>query len=102
MIVNCWEFQSKIKSSVNDIKDKIKKDNVREKYRAARDLMRQVKHVTREPQHSVPDVFIWLICDRKRIAYARLPARELLAANKSDLNGKNCGKVQTIFLKVNL
>ena len=85
---------------MSDIKDKIKKDNVREKYRAARDLLRQVKHVTKEPQHSVPDVFVWLICDRKRVAYARIPTRELLAAKKSDLNGKNCGKVQTLFLKV--
>ena len=85
---------------MSDIKDKIKKDNVREKYRAARDLLRQVKHVTKEPQHSVPDVFVWLICDRKRVAYARIPTRELLAAKKSDLNGKNCGKIQTLFLKV--
>ena len=37
-----------MKTSANDIKGKVTKDTVREKYRESRDLSRQVKHIVKE------------------------------------------------------
>lgn len=56
--------------------------------------------LTLQPQHSLPDVFIWMIADKKRIAYYRMPARQLLNATTEDQRGKHCGVMQTIFLRV--
>ena len=48
----------------------------------------------------MPDVFVWMICDKKRIAYTRVPAKDLLSATQDDMQGKHCGKIQTLFLRV--
>lgn len=53
-----------------------------------------------EPQHSIPDVFIWLISNGKRYAYQRIPAKDILYSIVDEERGKDCGKVQTLFLKV--
>lgn len=47
-----------------------------------------------------PDVFIWMIVDKQRIAYSRVPTKDVLQGLVSDCQGKNCGKIQTIYLKV--
>ena len=48
----------------------------------------------------MPDVAIWMISGTKRIAYARIPAYELLWAANPDYRGKDCGKLITVKLKV--
>lgn len=53
-----------------------------------------------QPQHSVPDVFIWMISNGKRIAYARVPSKDILYSSIDEEKGKDCGKVKTIFLRV--
>lgn len=53
-----------------------------------------------QPQQSIPDVFIWMISEKKRIAYYRFAAKDLLDATDNAFKGKHCGKLQTIFLKV--
>lgn len=53
-----------------------------------------------QPQHAIPDIFIWLIANGKRIAYHRLDARDVMFSEEEDEAGIYCGKVQTIFLKV--
>lgn len=52
-----------------------------------------------QPQHSVPDVFIWMISNGKRIAYARVPSKDILYSSTEQEMGKDCGKVKTIFLR---
>ena len=34
-----------------------------------------------QPQHAIPDVFLWMISNNKRIAYHRIPARFVYAYN---------------------
>ncbi|PWA29796.1 hypothetical protein CCH79_00007975 [Gambusia affinis] len=53
-----------------------------------------------QPQHSVPDVFIWMISNGKRIAYARVPSKDILYSGIDEERGKDCGKVKTIFLRI--
>uniref|UniRef100_A0A6Q2XG26 C2 domain-containing protein n=1 Tax=Esox lucius TaxID=8010 RepID=A0A6Q2XG26_ESOLU len=52
------------------------------------------------PQHTIPDVFIWMLSNNKRVAYARISARDLLYSANPEERGRDCGKIQTLFLKV--
>lgn len=53
-----------------------------------------------QPQHSLPDVFLWIISGGKRQAYQRIPARDIIYSIVDEESGKDCGKVQTMFLKL--
>lgn len=55
-----------------------------------------------QPQHSIPDIFIWMMSNNKRIAYARIPSKDILYSIVDEEMGKDCGKVKTVFLKVAL
>ena len=55
-----------------------------------------------QPQHALPDVFLWMVSGNKRIAYQRLQAKDILYSIVEEECGKLCGKVQTILLRVGL
>uniref|UniRef100_A0A8C1KS31 Fer-1 like family member 6 n=1 Tax=Cyprinus carpio TaxID=7962 RepID=A0A8C1KS31_CYPCA len=52
-----------------------------------------------QPQHTLPDVFVCLVSNHKRLAYARIPARHLLFSESLEQRGQDCGKIKTLFLK---
>uniref|UniRef100_G1KWU1 C2 domain-containing protein n=1 Tax=Anolis carolinensis TaxID=28377 RepID=G1KWU1_ANOCA len=54
----------------------------------------------RLPQCTIPDVLIWMFSNNKRVAYTRIPAQNILYAVVEEEKGKDCAKIQTIFLKV--
>lgn len=41
-----------------------------------------------------------MVSNGKRIAYARVPSKDLLYSNVEEETGKDCAKVKTIFFKV--
>uniref|UniRef100_A0A668ACF4 Otoferlin a n=1 Tax=Myripristis murdjan TaxID=586833 RepID=A0A668ACF4_9TELE len=53
-----------------------------------------------QPQHSIPDVFIWMMSNGKRIAYARIPSKDILYSIVDEEMGKDCGKVKAVFLRL--
>lgn len=54
-----------------------------------------------QPQNSMPDVIIWMLRGEKRVAFARVPANQILYSNFSEqARGKHCGQTQTIFMQV--
>lgn len=53
-----------------------------------------------KPQHALPDMFIWMISGNKRIAYQRVPAREIVYSIVEEERGKHCGKQQILLLRV--
>lgn len=55
-----------------------------------------------QPQHTIPDVFIWMMSNNKRIAYARIPSKDILYSIVDEEMGKDCAKVKTVFLKVRI
>uniref|UniRef100_A0A8C0VJN7 Myoferlin n=1 Tax=Cyanistes caeruleus TaxID=156563 RepID=A0A8C0VJN7_CYACU len=64
------------------------------------DWLDRLLQLSEEPQNSMPDVIIWMIRGEKRLAYARVPAHQVLYSTASpESSGKYCGKTQTIFLK---
>uniref|UniRef100_A0AAZ3SW68 C2 domain-containing protein n=1 Tax=Oncorhynchus tshawytscha TaxID=74940 RepID=A0AAZ3SW68_ONCTS len=61
----------------------------------------RLKSCMRElPQHSIPDIYIWMMSNNKRIAYARVPSKDILYSGVDEETGKDCGKVKTIFFKL--
>uniref|UniRef100_A0ABM5GKW0 Dysferlin isoform X4 n=1 Tax=Pogona vitticeps TaxID=103695 RepID=A0ABM5GKW0_9SAUR len=66
----------------------------------AEDWLARLRAMAEEPQNSLPDIVIWMLQGDRRVAYSRIPAREVLfSRNGAESCGKNCGKLQTIFLK---
>ncbi|XP_063818137.1 myoferlin isoform X2 [Pseudophryne corroboree] len=64
------------------------------------DWLDRLQQISEEPQNSMPDVIIWMIRAEKRLAYARVPAHQVLYSSTSpEACGKYCGKTQTIFLQ---
>uniref|UniRef100_A0A669EC87 Myoferlin n=1 Tax=Oreochromis niloticus TaxID=8128 RepID=A0A669EC87_ORENI len=64
------------------------------------DWLDRLKQLAEEPQNSMPDVIIWMLRGEKRVAYARVPANQILYSNFSDeACGKHCGKTQTVFMQ---
>ena len=60
---------------------------------------KNLERLEKEPQNSMPDVIIWMLCGNERTAYFRIPAHEILYSPNSEYKGEFCSKVQTIILK---
>ncbi|XP_062065628.1 dysferlin isoform X17 [Lepus europaeus] len=66
----------------------------------AEDWLLRLRALAEEPQNSLPDIIIWMLQGDKRVAYQRVPAHQVLFSRRgASFCGKNCGKLQTIFLK---
>nr|XP_032646241.1 fer-1-like protein 5 [Chelonoidis abingdonii] len=64
------------------------------------DWLQRINSVTPEPQASMPDVMIWMLCKEKRVAYARVKAHTIMFSKAGPCAcGKLCGKTHTLFLK---
>uniref|UniRef100_A0A8C8K8N2 C2 domain-containing protein n=1 Tax=Oncorhynchus tshawytscha TaxID=74940 RepID=A0A8C8K8N2_ONCTS len=62
--------------------------------------LERLKQLAEEPQNSMPDVVIWMLRGERRVAYARLPANQILYSTYSEQAcGKYCGRTQTIFMQ---
>ncbi|XP_042289274.1 myoferlin isoform X1 [Thunnus maccoyii] len=64
------------------------------------DWLDKIKQLAVEPQNSMPDVIIWMLRGEKRVAFARVPANQILYSTFSEQAcGKHCGQTQTIFMQ---
>ncbi|KAK5642921.1 hypothetical protein RI129_009088 [Pyrocoelia pectoralis] len=78
----------------------VTKSSLKERYKTAQSYLTKLKSLIEDPQHAVPDIFLWLVSGGKRQAYHRILARNIIYSNVDEERGKSCGKVQTIFLKL--
>ncbi|XP_067460357.1 fer-1-like protein 6 [Thunnus thynnus] len=62
-------------------------------------LIQKLRFLVVEPQHTVPDIFVWLLSNNKRVAYARVRARDVLFSSNQEAKGIHCGKIITLFMK---
>lgn len=51
-------------------------------------------------QMSLPDIFIWLVSGKNRIAYCRVSSDRLLYSETTEERGDLCGRMTRLFLKV--
>ncbi|KAM3922750.1 fer-1-like protein 4 [Leptodactylus fuscus] len=79
---------------------RLTKNNVKEKINDARKILGKVRSLAKEPQCTLPDVLIWMFSNNKRVAYARIPAQNILYSVVEEEKGKDCGKISTVFFKV--
>ncbi|KAM8855911.1 fer-1-like protein 6 isoform 3-T3 [Spinachia spinachia] len=93
------ELESMIGDARSVVERKRKAGGVKEMLQHATKLKQKIRFLVEEPQHTVPDVFVWLLSNNKRIAYARLSARDLLYSSSREARGIHCGKIITLFLK---
>ncbi|XP_006028532.1 fer-1-like protein 6 [Alligator sinensis] len=82
------------------IQQQKKKISVDEMMRETQTFIEKIRFLVDEPQHTVPDVFIWMLSNNKRVAYARISAKDILYSPVAEQRGKNCGKIKTHFLKL--
>ncbi|XP_071050803.1 otoferlin-like [Onthophagus taurus] len=78
----------------------VTKNSFRERYKTAQSYLAKLKGLVEDPQHSLPDVFLWIISGGKRQAYQRISARDIIYSIVDEEAGRESGKVQTIFLKL--
>ncbi|KAL3867777.1 hypothetical protein ACJMK2_040627 [Sinanodonta woodiana] len=76
------------------------KNNIKEKMRSTQQYIFKIRELSEEPQHALPDIFLWMISGNKRIAYERIPARNIIYSVVDEERGKDCGKVQTLLLRL--
>ncbi|XP_061580085.1 fer-1-like protein 6 isoform X2 [Cololabis saira] len=78
---------------------KRKAGGIKEMLQDATKLTQKLRFLVQEPQHTVPDTFVWLLSNNKRVAYARVGTRDLLYSSNQEARGILCGKIVTLFLK---
>uniref|UniRef100_A0ABM5GCL9 Fer-1-like protein 6 n=1 Tax=Pogona vitticeps TaxID=103695 RepID=A0ABM5GCL9_9SAUR len=94
------ELEAMSKDAKGIIQQQKKKIPVEEMMRETQNFIEKIRFLVDEPQHTVPDVFIWMLSNNKRVAYARIPAKDLLYSPVHEQRGKHCGKIKTHFLKL--
>ncbi|XP_077968337.1 otoferlin-like isoform X2 [Styela clava] len=95
----CLREMDNITTEARKIRKQIKPSTMKDKHARVKILLNRIKFLADDPQSSVPDVFLWMICGMKRVAYARIPARKILYSIREEESGQHCGKVQTVFLR---
>ncbi|XP_044072290.1 fer-1-like protein 6 isoform X2 [Siniperca chuatsi] len=93
------ELESMIGEAQSLGERKRKVGGVKEMLQDAAKLTHKLRFLVEEPQHTVPDIFVWLLSNNKRVAYARIRARDLLFSSSQEARGIHCGKIITLFLK---
>ncbi|XP_034754827.1 myoferlin isoform X2 [Etheostoma cragini] len=90
-VVSIREMANRIREEATDVKATVGD---------IEDWLDRIQQLAEEPQNSMPDVIIWMLRGEKRVAYARVPANEILYSNFSEeARGKHCGRTQTIFMQ---
>ncbi|KAL7881937.1 hypothetical protein AOLI_G00087860 [Acnodon oligacanthus] len=93
------QLESMIEVAESITEPKRKALTIKEMLTESRKLTQTIRFLVEEPQHTLPDVFVWLLNNNKRVAYSRLPARHLLYSDNLVERGRDCGKISTLFLK---
>ncbi|XP_035473400.2 otoferlin isoform X2 [Scophthalmus maximus] len=97
---SCMREMDSMAQQAKQIRTQVKKNTVRDKLKMAQNFLQKLRFLADEPQHSIPDIFIWMMSNTKRIAYARIPSKDILYSIVDEESGKDCGKVKAVFLKL--
>ncbi|XP_058879672.1 otoferlin-like isoform X5 [Acipenser ruthenus] len=97
---SCMRELENMSAQAKTTRSQVKKNTVKDKLKLVQNFLQKLRFLADEPQHSIPDVFIWMMNNNKRIAYARIPSKDILYSIVDEESGKDCGKVKTVFLKL--
>ncbi|KAJ8794264.1 hypothetical protein J1605_003221 [Eschrichtius robustus] len=76
----------------------LRQGNVQEKVALAKKLLVKLRFVAQEPQQSLLDVLVWMLSGRRHVAWARIPAQDVLFSVVEEERGRDCGKIQSLLL----
>ncbi|XP_053565469.1 otoferlin [Bombina bombina] len=97
---SCMRELENMGTQAKTMRSQVKKNTVKDKLKLVQNFLQKLRFLADEPQHSIPDVFIWMMSNNKRIAYARIPSKDILYSIVDEETGKDCGKVKCVFLKL--
>ncbi|XP_029452108.1 otoferlin isoform X2 [Rhinatrema bivittatum] len=97
---SCMRELENMGTQAKSMRSQVKKNTVRDKLKLVQNFLQKLRFLADEPQHSIPDIFIWMMSNNKRIAYARIPSKDILYSIVDEEMGKDCGKVKTVFLRL--
>ncbi|XP_046858767.1 otoferlin-like [Xenia sp. Carnegie-2017] len=90
-----------VMQEASDLKTSCRNDlHAKENMKTANGLLQRLLNIASEPQDSLPDIFIWMLCGNKRVAYTRVPAQHVLYSLVEEERGKDSGRMQTLFLRL--
>nr|CAD7590206.1 unnamed protein product [Timema genevievae] len=96
----CLREIEQIGNMARNLKALVTKHSFKERYKTAQTYLQKLRFLIEDPQHAMPDVFMWVISNGKRVAYQRILARDLIYSIVDEECGRDCAKVQTLFLKL--
>ncbi|NWH80590.1 FR1L4 protein, partial [Piaya cayana] len=82
------------------VRRRLTRANIKEKVKDTRRILTKLRFMAKEPQCTLPDVLVWMLSNNRRVAYARIPAQNILYSVVEEEKGKDCAKIQTVFMKV--
>ncbi|XP_066450545.1 otoferlin isoform X3 [Eleutherodactylus coqui] len=97
---SCTRELDNMATQAKTMRSQVKKNTVRDKLKLVQNFLQKLRFLADEPQHSIPDIFIWMLSNNKRIAYARISSKDILYSIVDEETGKDCGKVKCVFLKL--
>ncbi|KAM4693754.1 otoferlin [Discoglossus pictus] len=97
---SCMRELENMGTQAKTMRSQVKKNTVKDKLKLSQNFLQKLRFLADEPQHSIPDIFIWMMSNNKRIAYARIPSKDILYSIVEEETGKDCGKVKCVFLKL--
>ncbi|XP_073418083.1 otoferlin isoform X11 [Dendrobates tinctorius] len=97
---SCMRELENMGTQAKTMRSQVKKNTVKDKLKLVQNFLHKLRFLADEPQHSIPDIFIWMLSNSKRIAYARIPSKDILYSIVDEETGKDCGKVKCLFLKL--
>eukprot|EP00062_Callorhinchus_milii_P015036 gi/632964862/ref/XP_007898605.1/ PREDICTED: otoferlin isoform X2 [Callorhinchus milii] len=97
---SCMREMENMAQQSKAIRSQVKKNTLKDKLKQVHNFLHKIRFLADEPQHSIPEIFIWMMSNNKRIAYARIPSKDILYSIVDEETGKDCGKVKTVFLKL--
>lgn len=80
----------------------LNRHSFKEKLHTTQQFSRKLRDICEDAQHSLPDVFLWMLAAGRRVAYHRIPARQIIYSPIDEQRGPLCHRRQTILLKVRL
>ncbi|CAF91570.1 unnamed protein product, partial [Tetraodon nigroviridis] len=78
---------------------RVTRRTVKQRLMESRKFLKTLRLLAKEPQSTIPDVFLWLLRGTKRLAYVRVPAHSILFSLVEEQRGRNSGRVTTLYLK---
>uniref|UniRef100_A0A8C0IJ79 Otoferlin n=1 Tax=Bubo bubo TaxID=30461 RepID=A0A8C0IJ79_BUBBB len=97
---SCMRELENMGQQATTLRSQVKKNTMKDKLKLVQNFLQKLRFLADEPQHTIPDIFIWMMSNNKRIAYARVPSKDILYSIVDEEMGKDCAKVKTIFLKL--